>query len=313
MLTTQSEDRRRGPLERFEKRVLAGFAVAALTQIVFGTYRARIAHTSAADAAIAAVAILLLGALWFARSRRLPGGVLGLPAGLLLATAGLYSGYTALNVPFLGIVARFSLPLLFLLAGALLLFAEQEWEFQAVPFVLAAVAFVVVQIVLTREVSAGAAPVATGHAVSSEEGGILGELEGVQIARSFVDAINAHDPAAIAARATSDHRFIDALGQTVPREQLEPTWAGYFRTVPDYRIEVERWVPDEESVLAYGTMSGTYTADGTLHPENRWSTPAAWRARIRDGQVAEWQVYSDGEPLRLLMSGRRSNVPEKGN
>jgi hypothetical protein len=30
-------------------------------------------------------------------------------------------------------------------------------------------------------------------------------------------------------------------------------------------------------------------------------TPAAFRALIEDGKVAEWRVYADNEPLRRLM------------
>jgi hypothetical protein len=35
-----------------------------------------------------------------------------------------------------------------------------------------------------------------------------------------------------------------------------------------------------------------------LKPENRWQTPAAIRALIEDGKVAEWRVYADNEPIR---------------
>jgi hypothetical protein len=38
-----------------------------------------------------------------------------------------------------------------------------------------------------------------------------------------------------------------------------------------------------------------------LRPENHWTTPAAWRASIRDGLIAEWRVYADNEPIRQIM------------
>lgn len=40
--------------------------------------------------------------------------------------------------------------------------------------------------------------------------------------------------------------------------------------------------------------------------ENHWSTPVALRAFVENGEVAEWRVYSDNEPLRRLMV-RREN------
>ena len=41
--------------------------------------------------------------------------------------------------------------------------------------------------------------------------------------------------------------------------------------------------------------------DGRLEAENRWETPAAWRAVIEHDRVAEWRVYADLEPLRAVM------------
>jgi hypothetical protein len=55
-----------------------------------------------------------------------------------------------------------------------------------------------------------------------------------------------------------------------------------------------------------GVARGTYSPDGQLRAENRWETPAAWRALVEygpaeDGLVAEWRVYADNEPMRRLM------------
>jgi hypothetical protein len=41
-----------------------------------------------------------------------------------------------------------------------------------------------------------------------------------------------------------------------------------------------------------------------LVKENRWETPAAWRAVVVDGLVAEWRVYTDNEPMRERMRGK---------
>jgi len=274
LLTPFEEERRRGPLEPFEKLALAGFIAAALSQAILSPR-------------LIGLAILACGALWLLRARRGPAHPIVVPAGLLIATAGLYSAYTALNAPFVGFLSRFAVPLLLLLTGALLLFADQDWQFQRVLFVLTAIAFVVVHVVLRTE---DAWPVPS----SAPKSGIIGEMEMVQIARSFVDAINAHDVAAIVALTTPDHRFIDSLGNTLPAGKLREGWEGYFGMVPDYRITVRRYVPDGPSVLAYGTSAGTYA-------QTAWSTPAAWRAVIRDGKIAEWQVYADNEPIREIM------------
>jgi hypothetical protein len=292
LLTPPQDERRTGPLEPFEKRALIGFALAALIEALLGGYRAYLTGDSYLGPLLTTIGIALCGALWLSSVRHAKGGILATPIGLLLATIGVYSGYSAMNAPFVGFLGRYSLPLLLVLIGALLLFAEQEWEFQRVPLVSAALAFVLAQIVLTNETRVG-----TKSIPSARVGGIIGEMQVIPIAQSFVAAINAHDAASIVAHATPDHRFIDSLGNTVPSDKLRAAWDGYFKMVPDYRISVTRWVPDGESVVAYGTASGTFA-------DTAWSTPAAWRAVIRDGRIAEWQVYADNEPIREIM--RRS-------
>jgi hypothetical protein len=63
--------------------------------------------------------------------------------------------------------------------------------------------------------------------------------------------------------------------------------------------------PDE------GSLPRSPNARDRGHPElkmeNRWETPAAWRAVVEGGLVAEWRVYADNEPMRELM--RRGQGP----
>lgn len=213
MLDALPDGRRRGPLERFEKIALAGFAIAALIQAILGVGRADGAY---AAPLLSAFGILLCGGLWLLRARRMPGGVLAVPAGLFLAAIGLYSAYTATNVPFVSFLGRFAVPVLLILTGALLLFAEQDWQFQMVPFALAGVAFVVVQAVLTFESRSGAQPLAAQN--SSTPGSVIGELQLIPMVQSFVDAINARDAAA--------------------------------------KIIVTRWIVEDNTVVGFGTAAG---------------------------------------------------------
>jgi hypothetical protein len=71
--------------------------------------------------------------------------------------------------------------------------------------------------------------------------------------------------------------------------------------VPDYSIAIDETYGDGSVVVMLGVAHGTYTADGNLRDENRWQTPAAFRAFIEDGKVAEWRVYCDNEPMRQKM------------
>ena len=126
-------------------------------------------------------------------------------------------------------------------------------------------------------------------------------MDSLQVVRAFVDAINVHDVDAILSLTAPDHRLVDSLGNVLAPEMLSSAWQGYFAMVPDYRIDVTHWLEDEEMLLAAGKASGTLSVANTIKPENFWSTPAAWRAVVRDGKVAEWQVYADNEPIRRIM------------
>jgi ketosteroid isomerase-like protein/thiol-disulfide isomerase/thioredoxin len=122
-------------------------------------------------------------------------------------------------------------------------------------------------------------------------------------ARAFADAINGHNADDLAALMTEDHVFIDSLGNRVAgREAMRKGWIAYFGMVPDYTIAIHETYSNDRTVIMLGTAQGTLAVDGHLPPQNHWQTPAAWRAEIRDGQVASWQVYADNEPIRRLLA-----------
>jgi ketosteroid isomerase-like protein len=123
------------------------------------------------------------------------------------------------------------------------------------------------------------------------------------VAVAFARAISRQDVDALVELMTPEHRFIDSLGGvTEGRDTMRAGWAGYFRMVPDYAIEIEETFCDGPVVVMLGVVGGTYAADGRLSEENRWQTPAVLRAVIEDGKVAEWRVYADNEPMRRLMA-----------
>ncbi len=128
------------------------------------------------------------------------------------------------------------------------------------------------------------------------------------IAHAFVEAINSHDLNELSNLMSEDHRFVDSLGTAVQgREKMRDGWAGYLRMVPDYAVTVEETFSEGSVIVMLGTARGTYIQDRQLLPANAWQTPAAWRAQIEDGKVAEWRVYADNEPIRRLMPKRNSH------
>ncbi len=122
------------------------------------------------------------------------------------------------------------------------------------------------------------------------------------IAHGFVRGINRQDAEELAGMMTENHRFIDSLGNAMEgRDAVRAAWMRYFRMVPDYTIAVEETFVDGPAVVMLGLAQGTFVPDGQMRAENRWETPAAFRALVEEGKVAEWRVYADNEPIRRLM------------
>lgn len=126
------------------------------------------------------------------------------------------------------------------------------------------------------------------------------------VALAFVNAINHQSVDGIAGLMTEDHVFVDSLGTRIDgKQQMRIGWEGYFRMVPDYTIVIEETLVDGAAVVMLGTAQGTCSTDGVLRPENKWSTPAAFRALTRGSLVAEWRVYADNEPIRQILARNR--------
>ena len=147
----------------------------------------------------------------------------------------------------------------------------------------------------------------------------------IEAAQRFVEAINRQDVKALAELMTDDHRFTDSLGNSARgRESMREGWKLYFQMVPDYQLRIEETYVNDSAVVMLGVAGGTYShgfesvratgmpmvlPDGTSKLMNKWQTPAAVRARIEDGLVAEWRVYADNEPIRKLMRGEEGANP----
>jgi ketosteroid isomerase-like protein len=124
----------------------------------------------------------------------------------------------------------------------------------------------------------------------------------VDVVLKFEQAINSRNVDAVCALLTPDSVFIDSLGNRVEGAQkMRPAWEGYFKMVPDYTISHSEVFANGETVALFGSAQGTFAKDGQLKKEDFWKTPAAWRAVIKDGKIAVWQVFADNEPIRAIM------------
>jgi len=147
-----------------------------------------------------------------------------------------------------------------------------------------------------------------------------GNSQPLEVAMDFIKRINAGDINALCELMTEGHIFQDALGKRfIGRETMRQGWAMYFKLVADYQVHAEEFFQTDVRVAIFGTASGRYagphgpgtkagngapvqpSADSAIGPNGFWEVPAAWRAVVQDGKIAEWRVYADNQPLRKLM------------
>jgi ketosteroid isomerase-like protein len=124
--------------------------------------------------------------------------------------------------------------------------------------------------------------------------GPMGSAAPMETVVAFIKRINAGNVDSLCELMTEDHVFQDALGKRfVGRETLRGGWKIYYQMVSDYKIRGEQFFVDKNQVAVFGTASGTSKRDGKFSSEGFWEIPAAWKATVRDGQVAEWCVYAE--------------------
>jgi ketosteroid isomerase-like protein len=122
------------------------------------------------------------------------------------------------------------------------------------------------------------------------------------VAHAFVRAINRHEIEAMEALMAPEYRFVNSLGEQLEgREILREGWIRYFQMVPGYTIDLEESYAIGPVVVLLGVARGSYAADGQEQPESDWETPLAVRVQVSEGQVVEWRVYADNEPIRRRM------------
>ena len=116
----------------------------------------------------------------------------------------------------------------------------------------------------------------------------------IDVVKAFIAAINKGDACQLFNLMTEDHTFIDSCGRVDSgRENMKSGWERYFRMFPDYKIEVQSILSDNDLVAAFGLASGTYNGKRGLVPENRIEMPAAWKAIVEHKKIKIWQVYAD--------------------
>jgi len=124
----------------------------------------------------------------------------------------------------------------------------------------------------------------------------------VDVVLEFEQRINSRNAAFVVDLLTPDSFFVDGLGSRMQGlDRLRAAWQGYFKIVPDYNISHDEIFKHGDTVAMFGTAQGTFSQNGQILKENYWTTPAAWRAQVKNGKIALWQVFADNEPIRAIM------------
>lgn len=116
--------------------------------------------------------------------------------------------------------------------------------------------------------------------------------------QAFVDAINAHEVELLAKLMSDDHVFIDAHGNEVcGKEKMTAGWRSYFEWFPDYYVEVSDVFENGELFAMFGFAGASFKGN----QQAKWRLPAAWKAKVKDGRIALWQVFADTKiPFEMM-------------
>lgn len=126
--------------------------------------------------------------------------------------------------------------------------------------------------------------------------------EPISVVLKFEQAINSRSVEAVCGLLTPDSIFVDSLGNQIQgTAKMRSAWEGYFKMVPDYAISHSDIFALGDIVAVFGSAQGTFSKESAPRREDFWKMPAAWRAVVKDGKIARWEVFADNEPLRAIM------------
>lgn len=137
---------------------------------------------------------------------------------------------------------------------------------------------------------------------------LWGEARECKIVRAFCAACNANDLDGAIAIMDDDFCVIDSAGNAVVRrDNVVQSITDFIAVVPDYQIEIFDLVARGEEVLVRGQSHCS---------DERFADERLWRALVKNGKMAEWQVYPSriGPPIGKIVAQEaarlRQNSPK---
>ena len=113
-----------------------------------------------------------------------------------------------------------------------------------------------------------------------------------KIALKFVECINEQDLTGLVALMTEDHTFIgyEEGDVGIGRETMKEGFRGYFEDFPEYKIHISKVTRSGSDIAIIGKTTGSH-----IPPEIEAQETVIWIAKIRDGLVSEWRIFTDLE------------------
>jgi hypothetical protein len=103
----------------------------------------------------------------------------------------------------------------------------------------------------------------------------------------------------LAALMSSEHQLqVHEEPAVTGREANREAWIGYVTAFPDYVIYPDRIVHRGDEVLVLGSTTGSHL---DLPDQEERQLGVIWRARVRGGLLALWQVIEDTPGQRALL------------
>jgi ketosteroid isomerase-like protein len=133
-----------------------------------------------------------------------------------------------------------------------------------------------------------------------QAGGVRTPLPPVACVVSFVDAINHGEVQRLAWLMTDDHTLV-VLDEAplVGKHANVEAWRGYATSFPDYVIHPHRIVGRGDEVVLIGHTTGSHLG---LADDEESKITVIWRAEVRDGRLASWQIIEDTPAARAALA-----------
>jgi ketosteroid isomerase-like protein len=133
-----------------------------------------------------------------------------------------------------------------------------------------------------------------------QAGGVRTPLPPVACVVSFVDAINHGEVQRLAWLMTDDHTLV-VLDEAplVGKHANVEAWRVHATSFPDYVIHPHRIVGRGDEVVLFGHTTGSHLG---LADDEESKITVIWRAEVRGGRLASWQIIEDTPAARAALA-----------